>query len=98
EAWEAAMGAAREAVAAAMERSPDEVARAVVGALAKEVASAAARGVAVRAAAVADARGDGPDEVLAAARDAGAETAAVLQDAAIRFLEGLVGAEAQPSG
>lgn len=98
EAWEAAMGAAREAVAAAMERSPDEVARAVVGALAKEVASAAARGVAVRAAAVADARGDGPDEVVAAARDAVAETAAVLQDAAIRFLEGLVGAEAQPSG
>ncbi len=98
EAWHAAMSAARDAVDAVLARAPDQVARAVTGALAKEVASASARGLAIRAAAVAEARGEGAEAVLAAAHDAVAPVTASLQAEAIAFVEVLAAAEDQLEG
>jgi hypothetical protein len=89
--WAAGMAAAREAVSDVLHDAPRLVARAVGAAVAREAAGTSARGVAMRAAAVARAQGGDADDALAAAMDALAGTAAQLQDAALALFDVLIG-------
>jgi uncharacterized Ntn-hydrolase superfamily protein len=70
--------------------TPDVVSRTVVGAVAREAASSAGRGVALRAAAVARAQGGDEQAVMAAAVDALAPTVGHLQAAAVDLLTRMV--------
>lgn len=96
--WEAGMAAAREAVDDVLREAPDLVARAVGAALAKETASAAARGIAGRATAVARAQGADPLAATDAAHDALGPVAAHLQGAALALLEALIEPPADQGG
>jgi hypothetical protein len=89
--WAAGMDAARRAVDDVLADAPDLVARAVGAAVAREAAGTAARGVALRAAAVARAQGAGADEATEAAYAVLAPTARELQDAAFALLDVLIG-------
>jgi hypothetical protein len=88
--WNAGMDAARRAVDEVLRDAPDLVARSVGAALAREAAGTAARGVALRAAAVTRAQGGGADEATEAAHAALAPTVAELQDAAFALLDVLI--------
>ena len=88
--WEAGMAAARRAVDDVLREAPDLVARAVGAAVAREASGAAARGVALRAAAVARAQGGDEAAAFQAARSALAATVAELQDAAFALLDELI--------
>lgn len=88
--WQAGMAAARKAVDCVLRGGPDVVGRTVVGALAREAASAAARGVALRAAAVARAHRLDDDAVHDAAAGALAPTADRLQAAAVDLLTRMI--------
>jgi len=88
--WEAGMAAARAAVTEVLEVAPDLVARAVGAAVAREAAGEAARGVALRAAAVARAQGGAEQDAFDAA-DAALEPAVrALQEAAFDLLDELI--------
>jgi hypothetical protein len=88
--WNAGMDAARKAVDEVLHDAPDLVARSVGAALAREAAGTAARGVALRAAAIARAQGATPAEAAEAAEAALAPTVAELQDAAFALLDVLI--------
>lgn len=88
--WAAGMEAARRAVDDVLAGAPDLVARAVGAAVAREAAGTAARGVALRAAAVARAQGDDANAAAEAAYAALAPTAIELQDAAFALLDVLI--------
>jgi hypothetical protein len=90
EAWNQAMEEARAVVDDLLVVAPDTVGRVVAAAVAREACSAAARGVAYRAAAVA--RAHGADDIGAeqAANDALARTSIDLREAAFVLLEHLV--------
>jgi len=88
--WSAGMQAARRAVDEVLHDAPDLVARSVGAALAREASGTAARGVALRAAAVARAQGGSAAEATAAAKDALAPTVVELQDAAFALLDVLI--------
>ncbi len=92
--WQAGMDAARGAVDLVLRDAPDLVGRAVGAAVAREAAGAAARGVALRAAAVARAQGADADQASAAAHAALAPTATELQDAAFALLDVLISVRA----
>lgn len=94
--WEAGMDAARAAVDQVLQGAPELVARAVGAALAKETASAAARGIAGRATAVARAQGADPLAATDAAHDALGPIANELQQAALAFLDALVEVPGDP--
>ncbi|MFP5257220.1 MAG: hypothetical protein ACLGI8_15370 [Acidimicrobiia bacterium] len=96
--WEAGMTAAREAVDRVLLGAPDLVARAVAAALAKETASAAARGIAGRATAVARAQGADPLAATDAAHDALGPIANRLQREALALLDVLVETGADERG
>jgi hypothetical protein len=89
-AWAQSMADARLVVDGLLADAPDVIARAVVVAVARESCSAAARGVAYRAAAVA--RAHGADDLGAeqAAREALAPTASALRESAFDLLRRLV--------
>ncbi len=89
-AWSAGMAAARRAVDEVLRDAPDLVARSVGAAVAREAAGTAARGVALRAAAVARAEGATAGEATDAAEAALAPTVAELQDAAFALLDVLI--------
>jgi len=95
--WEAGMAAARTAVDEVLRGAPELVARSVGAALAKETASAAARGIAGRATAVARAQGADALTATDAAHDALGPVALDLQDAALAFLEALVEVPSSPA-
>lgn len=88
--WRAGMEAARAAVDEVLTDAPALVARAVGAALAREAAGVAARGMAVRASAVARARGADALTATDAAHDALAPVAADLQQAAFSLLDALI--------
>jgi hypothetical protein len=88
--WQAGTTAARAAVDSTLGGAPDLVSRTVVGAVAREAASSAGRGVALRAAAVARAQGSDEQAVMDAAVDALAPTVGQLQAAAVDLLTRLV--------
>ena len=88
--WNAGMEAARRAVDEVLRDAPDLVARSVGAAVAREASGVAARGVALRAAAVARAQGASAAEATAAADAALAPTVADLQDAAFALLDVLI--------
>lgn len=88
--WRAGMEAARAAVDEVLTDAPNLVARAVGAALARETAGMAARGMAVRASAVARARGADPITATDAAHDALAPVATDLQQAAFTLLDTLI--------
>jgi hypothetical protein len=89
--WNAGMEAARRAVDDVLADAPDLVARAVGAAVAREAAGTAARGVALRAAAVARAQGGDTAAAADAAFAALAPTARELQGAAFALLDVLIG-------
>jgi len=89
--WAAGMAAARDAVSEVLHDAPRLVARAVGAAVAREAAGTSARGVAMRAAAVARAQGGDAAAALDAAMASLAPTAAQLQDAALALLDVLIG-------
>jgi hypothetical protein len=64
--------------------------------VAREAAGTAARGVAMRAAAVARAQGGGPAEAMAAGREAILPVARELQDAAFGLLDALIAGSPPP--
>ena len=88
--WEAGMAAARATVDDVLRDAPTLVARAVGAAVAREAAGTAARGVAMRAAAVARAQGGDPSEAMAAAREAILTVAQELQGRAVELLDALI--------
>jgi hypothetical protein len=88
--WKAGMEAARRAVDDVLHDAPDLVARSVGAAIAREAAGVAARGVALRAAAVARAQGASPADATVAAEAALAPTVTELQDAAFALLDVLI--------
>ena len=88
--WAAGMSAARAAVDRVLQEAPDVVGRAVGASVAREAAGSAARGVALRAAAVARAQGGDEQEASRAAHAALAPTAAALQEAAFALLDALL--------
>jgi hypothetical protein len=94
--WEAGMAAARAAVDDVLRDAPTLVARAVGAAVAREAAGTAARGVAMRAAAVARAQGGGPGEAMVAGREAILPIARQLQDAAFGLLDALIAGSPPP--
>ena len=96
--WTAGMDAARRAVDEVLHDAPDLVARAVGAAVAREAAGTAARGVALRAAAVARAQGADAHQSAEAAHAALAGTARDLQDAAFALLDVLIGVSAPRGG
>ena len=91
------MAAARTAVDEVLRGAPELVARSVGAALAKETASAAARGIAGRATAVARAQGADALTATDAAHDALGPIALDLQEAALGFLEALVEVPSSPA-
>jgi hypothetical protein len=93
DAWAQAMADARSVVSDIMTDTPDTVARVVVAAVAREASSAAARGVALRASAVARAQGGDHAETEAAAHEALQLTAIGLQAAALVLLDRLIDVE-----
>jgi hypothetical protein len=95
-AWAQAMADARAVVDAMLTDVPDNVARVVVAAVAREASSAAARGVALRATAVARAEGGGQAEADAAANEALQRIAIGLQASALSLLDRLIDVE-QPA-
>ncbi|MEY2588329.1 MAG: hypothetical protein QOJ67_313 [Acidimicrobiaceae bacterium] len=89
-AWAQAMADARAVTMALLETAPDTVARVVVASVAREAASAAGRGVAVRAAAIARANGSDDETTAAAVDDAMDQIASALQAEALTLLENLI--------
>jgi hypothetical protein len=89
--WAQGMADARAVVTAMLAIAPDTVARIVVASVAREASSAAARGVAFRAAAVARANGGGDAEAAAAANEALERVAVELRAEARSLLEELIG-------
>jgi hypothetical protein len=87
------MADARAVVTHLLTDAPDTVARVVVAAVAREASSAAARGVALRAAAVARAQGADHDETEAAASEALQRIAIGLQADALLLLDRLIDVE-----
>ncbi|MEY2458399.1 MAG: hypothetical protein QOG30_229, partial [Acidimicrobiaceae bacterium] len=92
-AWAQAMADARAVVTDLLTDTPDTVARVVVAAVAREASSAAARGVALRASAVARAQGGDHAETAAAAHEALQRTAIGLQAEALVLLDRLIDVE-----
>jgi hypothetical protein len=93
DAWAQGMADARALVTDLLTDAPDTVARVVVAAVAREASSAAARGVALRAAAVARAQGGDHDETEAAAHEALQRIAIGLQADALLLLDHLIDIE-----
>jgi hypothetical protein len=93
DAWAQAMVDARAVVTDLLSDSPDTVARVVVAAVAREASSAAARGVALRASAVARAQGGDDAEAEASAHEALQRIAIGLQAEALLLLDRLVDIE-----
>jgi hypothetical protein len=89
-AWAQAMADARAVTMALLETAPDTVARVVVASVAREAASAGARGVALRAAAVARANGADDDATAAAVDAAMDQIATALQSEALTLLDALI--------
>jgi hypothetical protein len=87
------MADARAVVTDLLTDTPDTVARVVVAAVAREASSAAARGVALRASAVARAQGGDHAETAAAAHEALQRTAIGLQAEALVLLDRLIDVE-----
>ena len=87
------MADARAVVTEMLKDAPDTVARVVVAGVAREASSAAARGVALRAAAVARAQGGDHAAAEAAANEALQRIAIGLQAEAISLLERLIDIE-----
>ncbi len=92
--WSQGMDSARSTVAEVLRDAPDLVARAVGAAVAREAAGTAARGVALRAAAVARAQGADAKGAADAASDALLPTARELQGAAFALLDVLIACRA----
>jgi hypothetical protein len=88
--WDQGMQAARAAIDVLLKEGPDVIGRTVVGSLAREAASAAGRGVALRAAAVARAQRLDDDGVTDAAIAALAHHADALQASAVDLLSRLI--------
>jgi hypothetical protein len=88
--WDHGMQAARAAIDVLLKEGPDVIGRTVVGSLAREAASAAGRGVALRAAAVARAQRLDDDGVTDAAIAALASHADALQASAVDLLSRLI--------
>jgi hypothetical protein len=93
DAWAQAMADARAVVTDLLTGSPDTVARVVVAAVAREASSAAARGVALRASAVARAQDGDHAEAEASAHEALQRVAIGLQAEALVLLHGLIDVE-----
>jgi hypothetical protein len=96
-AWAQAMADARAVVTTLLADTPDTVARVVVASVAREASSAAARGVALRASAVARAQGGDQAETEAAAHEALQRTAIGLQAEALVLLDHLIDVEVPAS-
>jgi hypothetical protein len=92
-AWAQAMADARAVVSDLLADTPDTVARVVVASVAREASSAAARGVALRASAVARAQGGDHAETEIAAHEALQRTAIGLQAEALVLLDHLIDVE-----
>jgi hypothetical protein len=90
DAWSQAMADAREVVTKLLTDTPDTVARVVVAAVAREASSAAARGVALRACAVARAEGRDQHETEAAAHEALQRIGIGLQAEALLLLDRMI--------
>ncbi|HEY2813457.1 MAG TPA: hypothetical protein VGJ03_08350 [Acidimicrobiales bacterium] len=90
DAWAQAMADARAVVTELLDGIPDTVARVVVAAVAREASSAAARGVALRAASVARANGGDDDAADAAANQALDEVAVDLQARSFELLDRMI--------
>lgn len=97
DAWAQAMADARDVVGELLTDTPDTVARVVVAAVAREASSAAARGVALRASAVARAEGGDHDETEAAAHEALQRIAIGLQAEALVLLDRMIDVEVPAS-
>jgi hypothetical protein len=93
DAWSQAMADARAVVTHILTDVPDTVARVVVAAVAREASSAAARGVALRATAVARAQGGDHSEADAAAHEALQRIAIGLQADSVGLLDRLIEVE-----
>jgi hypothetical protein len=93
DAWAQAMADARAVVTELLHDAPDTVSRVVIAAVAREASSAAARGVALRASAVARAQGGDHTEAEAAAHEALQRIAIGLQAQALVLLDGLIDVE-----
>ena len=93
DAWAQAMADARAVVSDLLTDTPDTVARVVVASVAREASSAAARGVALRASAVARAQGGDRAEAEAAAHEALQRIATGLQAEALVLLDHLIDVE-----
>jgi hypothetical protein len=87
------MADARAVVSDVLADAPDTVARVVVASVAREASSAAARGVALRASAIARAHGGDHAEAEAAAHEALQRTAIGLQAQALVLLDHLIEVE-----
>jgi hypothetical protein len=92
-AWAQAMADARAVVTELLDNVQDVVARVVVAAVAREASSAAARGVALRASAVARAEGSEQPDAEAATHEALQRIAIGLQAAALVLLDRLIDVE-----
>jgi hypothetical protein len=93
DAWAQAMADARAVVTDLLTDTPDTVARVVIAAVAREASSAAARGVALRASAVARAQGGDHTEAEASAHEALQRIAIGLQAEALVLLDHLIDVE-----
>ena len=93
DAWAQAMADARAVVTDLLTDSPDTVSRVVIAAVAREASSAAARGVALRASAVARAQDGDHAEAEAAAHEALQRIAIGLQAEALLLLDRLIEVE-----